>query len=252
MAQEKKTEESAKKTTKQNSAKQTSAKTKKTPSNTKTTKAEKPKDISVLIDIRMFAVPERKEMVEKNQKILSIPDDHIVWDEKHEGVLASAKKAWGIKTDKPYVMVLNDDVELCNDFITYCEKIVNVHPDAVISLFPSQFRRRNQVRNRERTSPYISTNEVFGLAVIMKTDYVKQCLDSWSNDVGDDVNITHWANENGIQIITTLPSIVQHIGDESIQDPTRGVVRTDFFNPDPKDVNWDDNYITAWSNVLLR
>ena len=89
-----------------------------------------------------------------------------------------------------------------------------------------------------------------GLAVIMKKEYIKPCLESWSNEFGDDVNITRWANANGIPILTTLPSIIQHIGEESFNDPTRIIGRTEFFNPDPKDENWDDGFVTSWSNVI--
>ena len=217
-------------------------------------KSEAPKKeggISDLIDIRIFAVPERKEWAERNQKLLKIPDDHMIWDKEHIGVIPTAKKAWLIETKKPFVMVMNDDAEICKDFIKYCEKIITLHPDHIISLFPFQFRTRRQVRNKARRSPYIATTEVMGLGVIMKKEYIKTCLDSWDEKFGDYVNITRWAIANEIPILTTLPSIIQHIGDDSIQDPLRTIGRTDFFDPDPVNENWDDGFVTAWSNVVL-
>ena len=245
MAEEKKTvkQTSAKSTKTQSTAKKTATKPKpKEPA--KQTKSESK------IDVRVFAVPERKDNVKKLQEALNIPDENIVWDNDHKGILPTAKKVWSLKTDKPFVMVMNDDAVICKDFMKYVEKIISLHPNHIVSLFPWQFRKRKQVRNRPRPTPYILTKEVMGLAVIMKTEYIKPCLDSWTDDFADDVNITRWAKENDIPILTTLPSIVQH-GDYA---STKGVefeqIQTDFFNPDPKDENWDDGYVTAWSNVV--
>lgn len=237
----------ARKTTTKKTASQTKAKT--DTKNSKTTASTKNTEGN--IDVRIIAVPERKDLVNKNKNILKLPDENIVWDTKHIGCVQTAKKAWCIETDKPFVLVMADDAELCNDFMVYCEKIAQVHPDKIISFFPNQFKKRNQVRNRKRRSPYISTREASGLAIMMKTEYVKQCIETWDEAFCDDTNISRWAKANNIPIITTLPSLVQHIGDESIHDPTREVGRTDFFNPDPKNENWDDGFVTSWSNVVL-
>lgn len=227
----------------------TKAKTTSTKTAAKTTKKDD-NGISKLIDIRIFAVPERKDNVKVLQKALQIPDGNIIWDNNHEGILPTARKVWSLKTDKPFVMVMNDDAEICKDFIKYAEKTISLHPDHVVSLFPWQFRKRKQVRNRARRSPYILTKEVMGLAVIMKKEYIKPCLDYWTDDLADDVNITKWATDNGIPILTTLPSIVQHVGDTSTKGEEFEVIRTEFYDPDPKDENWDDGYVTAWSNVI--
>lgn len=238
---------------KSTSAKQTSAKTEKKPTTTTKTKAktetQSKKANKSLIDVRIFTVPEREEMARKNQEILGLDDDHIILDKNHDGALATAKKAWSMKTDAPFVMVMNDDVELCKDFMKYCEKIITLHPDDVVSLFSYKLRKRKQVRQRARRTPYVRTDEVMGQAVIMKSEYVSQCLAYWSDDLSDDANIGRWANDHQIPILTTLPCIVQHIGDDSVIDPERKIGRSDFYNPDPKDENWDDAYVTAFSNV---
>lgn len=231
-------------------AKQESKNTKKSTKGQSAAQKPKKQESSKLIDVRMFAVPEREEWAKNIQKILKIPDDHIVWDKEHVGVLPTARKTWEMETDKPFVMVMNDDAELCKGFMKYCEKIVEHFPNHIISLFPYQFRTRRQVRNRPRKSPYILTKEVMGLAVIMKSEYVKPCLDFWDERFGDDVNIGRWARAYGIPVITTLPSIIQHIGDDSVNVPGRVIGRTDFFDPDPKDVDWDNDFVTNWPNVV--
>ena len=237
-------------TTKQNDSAKPKATPKKKPTAEKPKAESKKKEIPK-IDVRIFAVPERKEFVKANQEALDIPDDRIVWDEKHEGAFQSAQKAWSIQTESPFIMVMNDDVELCDDFMKYCEMIVDLHPDSIISLFPSQFRTRKKVRNRARKSPYVLTKEAIGIALIMKKEFVKACLESWTDDISDDANITRWAKNEGVPIITTLPSLVQHIGDDSIIDPKRAVGRTDFFVKNPSGVDWSNSYISAWSNVVM-
>jgi len=238
--------------------KQTKPKTTTKPKASAAKKTDKPKEPKLeavkkavpKIDARIFAVKERKEWVETNQKALGIDDDHIIWDEKHEGATATARKAWGLKTESPYIMVLNDDVELCDDFMKYCEVMVDTHPDSIISLFPFQFRKRKMVRNRARRSPYITTKNAIGMGIIMKKEYVEPCLASWKSDLSDDVNITNWAHDESITILTTLPSTIQHIGDDSVIDSDRKVGRTDFFKKNLSDIAWDNDFINSWSNVV--
>lgn len=206
------------------------------------------------IDIRIFGVPERMDCIRKNQNILSLPDESVIIDWNHDGVIPTSKKAWLKTTDKPFVLVLQDDVELCCGFTSYCERIINIHPNEIISLFPTEFNNKRISTTRlHGGSPYVLANCVSGPGIIMKTEYVKPCLDSWSRDVrGDDVNIQLWAKRNGIQIITTIPSLIQHIGEVSVFDQSRSLGSTQFFCDDPADVDWESEYVTPWTNLVRR
>lgn len=203
------------------------------------------------IDVRIIGVPERMKNVKENQKILGINGGHIFIDFEHEGCVFNARRAWLKGTDKPYIMVLADDVELCDNFLFYCAKVITAHPDAVISLFPLQFVRGIPPANIPKRSPYIATTALSGCAIIMKTEYVLPCVGSWKqNAKGDDTSIQEWANQNGIPIITTVPAIVQHIGDVSFFDSSRSIGRTPHFEKNPCNVNWDDPYVTSWTNII--
>ena len=87
----------------------------------------------------------------------------------------------------------------------------------------------------------------------MPARFVDPCLASWDNiRRGDDTNILFWANREGVPVITTLPSTIQHIGFVSVFDPGHIVRGTDFFDQDPVNVNWDNSYYTSWTNVVKR
>ena len=86
----------------------------------------------------------------------------------------------------------------------------------------------------------------------MKTEYVKPCLESWSEELGDDTNINRWASKNGIGVLTTLPATIQHIGDDSMHDKSRSIGRTDFYQKNPLSANWYDGYVMSWTNIVKR
>lgn len=202
------------------------------------------------VDIRIFGVPERMDMIRRNQGLLGLPDDRIVLDPEHNGCLPTAKRCWGLPAEADHVLVLPDDVLLCYHFTDYLERIVRAHPDAVIGLFPIQFPDRRHVSRFPTRSPYVETKTLSGAGILMRADYIEPCLASWHSEGGDDANIQRWAEREGIQVLTTLPAILNHIGFVSIHDPSRSLGCTEFFRADPSDANWDDPYVTPWTNVV--
>lgn len=203
------------------------------------------------IDVRIIGVPERQEWVDKNQAILGLPDENIFMDYTHMGCIHNARRAWLKPTDKPFVMVLADDAELCDNFMSYCERVVKAHPKKIISLFPFQFMRPVPGSRLPKDSPYVSTNNLSGCGIIMCTEYVQPCVDSWHPTAkGDDKSIQVWAEKHRIKMITTLPALIQHIGEVSVVDPSRSLGRTPYFDKNPCNMDWDSKYVTAWTNII--
>jgi len=204
-----------------------------------------------VLDYRIFGVPERMEWIERNKEILGLPPDRIILDPEHEGCLATARRAWSVPARGTHVVVLSDDVELCVGFTDYSTRIARAHPDEIISLFPIQFSDRRSVSRYPRRSPYVETKSLSGAGIMMKAEYVEPCLAFWREErTGDDTNIQAWAKTQGIQILTTLPAILDHIGLVSVHDPTRTLGGTAFFDRHPGWANWDDPYVTPWTNVV--
>lgn len=203
------------------------------------------------VDIRIFGVPERIENINKTKMALSVPDENIIIDYNHDGVLTTARKAWLKDTDRRFVLVLQDDIELCKDFMKYCCQILTVHPNEIIGLC-SMIQRRH-VRKVQTVSPYVSIGFVAAPAIVMPTDYVKPCVESWEDSaLGDDMNIIKWAKENNITMLTIIPSIVQHIGFQSVFNPERNLGGTDFYSDDPSDINWSNGFVTPFTNICRR
>lgn len=207
---------------------------------------------SALIDVRIFGVPERMSCILENQKRLNVPDDRIFIDERREGCLATARRAWTAPTDRPYTLVLQDDVELCDDFLAVCERMAAAHPDALFSLFPMCFNHWRK-GNIPTVSPYISVRDISGQGILMRTDYAAPCIAAWNPKIkGDDVNIQRWAENNDIQKLTTIPCTMQHIGDVSVFDPSRSLGRSPYYRRDMSDVDWESTFITPWTNIVHR
>lgn len=201
--------------------------------------------------IRIFGVPERIDCIRENQKRLGIPDELVFIDEEHEGCIPTAKRAWSYPTDKEYVMVLQDDIELCDNFLKYVNMMIDAQPDAIISCFHLGITRRASVNRIPTVSPYVGVKDVSGQAIIMKSEYVQPCIEAWKDEIkGDDTNITAWANENNIRIITTLPMTVQHLGIKSVFDPSRSLGMSEFYDKNPVDAAWDNGYVTNVTNIL--
>lgn len=206
-----------------------------------------------MIDVRIFGVPERIDNITKNKSILGVPDNRVVIDSRHDGCSKTAKKAWGILPSDDHVLVLQDDIELCDSFLYYCGIMIDTHPNAIISLYPGAFPRMEYIKSLPRRTPYISTKEVSGQAIIMPSKYIDQCLASWSDDIaGDDIQIRNWSRTTDILRLTTIPCIVQHIGHSSVFDHTRDLGSSDFFVKDPSGINWREKYFTSETNVAKR
>ena len=201
-----------------------------------------------MIDARIFGVPERASNIEKMKK--SLGNVTIIIDEEHDGCVSTAKRSWLLHTTASHVMILNDDVQLCDNFMEVCDTIVRLHPQSIISLFPVQFIgvNLNWVGGYPKHSPYVSTTKVSGAGIIMPTEYIKPCVDSWDpNTMEDDTSIELWAKANGIQILTTLPSTIQHLDLKSTLG--HNPMSTQYFEQSPE-ANWENGFVTPWTNLI--
>ena len=219
----------------------------------------KPFDSDVDLDnisVRIFGVPSRMECIRENQRRLKVPDELIFIDENKEGCVQTARRAWSYPTDKEFTLVLQDDIELCDDFASVCKRIVKTHPDKIISLFQIHCMSRTAIRGnmKDMRSPYVSmrADRISGQGIIMRTEWVKPCLESWEPEKikGDDVNIGLWAKANGITALTTIPSTIQHLGQISVFDKSRSIGMTEFYKKSAAKADWENSYVTASTNLI--
>ncbi len=205
------------------------------------------------LDIRIMAVPERADVVDEIQRQAGVREDRTFWDTEHLGPRENAKRAWLFPPSASHVMLLQDDIELCDGFVGICERMINAHPEAIISLFPARFTSQGSAKGYPQKGPYISVRRLSGCGLIMPASWIPDCLASWRDDVlGDDTQVEVWADKNDIPRLSTLPSTIQHRDMESAFDPTRRLGGTAYFLKNPDWVNWDSRYVTPESNVIRR
>lgn len=192
------------------------------------------------IDTHIFGVHERDSMLLATVDKLKIPDDCIHYDDRPNGgsVIYTAKKAWlaPASEDITHRIVLSDDVDACDGFLDICNQIVKAHPKSIISFFPYEFMKENpEIENVD--TPYFKCHIITGVALMMPVEYIEPCfsyIKTRYNDVcADDEGIQAWAEENGIEMLTTIPALIQHIGDDSIANKGCFVRRTVYFERNP-------------------
>ena len=187
-----------------------------------------------MISFRIFGVREREENIIITSK--QIPSCTVVYDEKHEGCFPTAKRAWTIPTSEEWTCCLTDDVMLCDGFVTICEKMVQTHPDKIISLFPFDYMEESGFANSLAT-PYVEARIVSGCGIILRTEWIHDLFQysyyAHNDTLSDDDCIKRFADRFSIPTITTIPATLQHIGDQSIMWTNARVRRTVYFRKNP-------------------
>lgn len=172
------------------------------------------------IDIKIMAHKSRRDNVLKILKQLNMDESIVVYDDRENGgdALYTARKAWlsPIGGDKTHRLVLQDDVLLCDNFINIVHDIINTIPDKVVSLFnlvPYELRNPDCCYKKFQT--------LSGVAIIMPVMYIKKCWQWIDENYGDckcdDLMIAKYCKQHEIDMFTTIPTVVQHIGDSVYQ-----------------------------------
>lgn len=196
------------------------------------------------IDIHIYGVHERDVMIANTVNKLGLSYDNVHYDDRIERglMMYTAKKAWlaPIPNGVTHRVALADDVEVCDGFWEICEQIVETHPDKIISLFPYEFMERNPLIDGYDT-PYFKCSILSGCAIIMPVQYIKPCFeyvkDRFNDVCADDEGIQAYADSHGIGMLTTIPAIIQHIGDISIANVGCFIRRTVYYQNKPM-ANW--------------
>lgn len=196
------------------------------------------------IDIQVYGMHKRDSMIQNLKEKLSLPDDHIFYDDRPNGGLCiyTAKKAW--LTDIPegvtHRVALADDTDVCNGFTDIATQIAQAHPNAIISFLPYEFMSRNPEIEGVNT-PYFKAHVLWGAAIMMPVEYLEPCFDwikgQFNDEIADDDGIERWAKSRRIEMLTTVPAIVQHIGDDSLLTPGLRIRRTVYYSENPE-ANW--------------
>lgn len=170
-------------------------------------------------DIKIMAVKPRRPYVLKMLEKLGLSEeDTVIYDDRPNGggTLYTCRKCWEaeIPDGITHRVVLQDDLLLCNDFVNIINRIVNAQPEFIFSLFCSRLKPEHAIEG----SPYIiiKGRNAWGQGMLMPVKYVKPMFEFADRELGkdfpyDDGIYAWWATEEGMQIMSTIPSTIQHL-----------------------------------------
>lgn len=205
-----------------------------------------------MFDMHIYGTPSRDNFIIPLSSALDIPPQNIHYDDRPNGgpILYMSKKAWlaDIPPDITHRIVFQDDVEVCHNFVDIALQIAANHPKDIISFFPFNFQRSNP-KIEGLDTPYFIAATLSCPAVMMPVEYIEPCfhyIDTrFGENVDDDWAIQEWARHAGVRILTTIPAIVQHIGDVSVANKMAPVRRTVYYDSNPQ-ANWDSKKVMNW------
>lgn len=180
-----------------------------------------------MIDIRIMASPKREDNVRKILSKLKMDESIVCWDDRPNGgdAMYTAMKAWThpLSDDCTHRLVLQDDVEVCENFIKHATDIANRHPTHAVSLI--NFEHPTNYPNH-RNTPYYRVNNMPGCAIMLPSKIIQPCM-QWCEEYDDpilkphdDLMISEYCRQNKILMVTVIPSIVQHMGEQSLLSAT--------------------------------
>ena len=205
-----------------------------------------------MVDIKIVASHQRQEMAENLRDTLGLTNQDIFYDESTEAgnPYLPVKQTWLLPHEDgvTHRVVLNDDVQVCSGFKQIIEQMAQSHPDCAFSLFTTAFdgeSYNNFIIGLE--SPYIHhVWSMWGCAILLPIGIVEECFNYIDAVFGEDALESHgilsYLKQKQIPVLSTIPVTVQHIGDDSLYDPSLPVRRTARFEENPT-ADWTSTQI---------
>lgn len=177
--------------------------------------------------VLVMGVPWVQERVRSVAEIIShVPDVETVWDRNHD-----AMDTWRLVLDTAGfdpVVILEDDVELTDDWRTKVEEAVSHHPDHIIQFF--SMRKADQTTgSRWEPGRTFSMNQCYYLPARV-AHHLLQYSQDWAerfpeHPTGYDLLMGQWMKENKLRYWLHVPSLVQHRNWRSEINPKRSGAR---------------------------
>lgn len=196
-----------------------------------------------MYSVSIIGVEQRNYLIKNICNKIKI--DYIFIDKHNDGPLNNvivALTKLSTLSNISHVIILQDDALPCDNFQEICDNIIQSHPNDVIGLFPYDFLDDEVQIDKNSVSPYYDVGKLSGVGVIIPTIYVEHYLkylkqngDKFNRQ--DDLALYSFCKENNIQMLQTVPAVVQHIGDQSIFDKKNSIRRSKYFYQD-NNIDW--------------
>lgn len=167
--------------------------------------------------IRIIACKEREDNI--NKMLSSLPKETTpIWDIDHNSCHTLCRT---LDSDEP-MLVMEDDIELCQDFFEKATKEIETHKNSFVMFYSCRSWEIKEAENKEKGLPYsrpfVYTQAFYmpawigkKLSKFLETNKHAQChrYSIWINEF----LVQEWIDRYLVQ-----PSLVQHIGFKSIWD----------------------------------
>lgn len=160
--------------------------------------------------IRIMACKEREEYVEKLLSDLW-KSTEVFYDEEHN----ANKNLCKVVNSDEAMLILEDDVELCDNFLKKAKAEIKKTPDEFIMFYSFWTTEIKDTDNPDFEWHAVYTQAYYipewigtKLSEYLSRDYLSNRHNDWRYDLG----ICNFLNENWIKIRLVKPSLVQHIG----------------------------------------
>lgn len=170
-------------------------------------------------DIKIMAVPTRMANVVALCGRLGLTINDVFCDyEMRKKPLYTSRGAFMLPYEDgvTHMLVLQDDVKICENLQAFCNMLVNRYPNDVISLFHNQ---KLPLRN-EQVAPYVIRRTAFatGQGIIIPRKYLADIysfLDEHNPDYPhDDWYYNFWCKKNKVRELTCIPNLVDSMSNE--------------------------------------
>ena len=195
-----------------------------------------------MVEIRIRTCPARAEKAENLRNELELPETSVFTDDRENGgnpLYMWFKMTENIPAEATHICLLDDDVEVSTGFKQIVEQMVQAHSQCAFSLFTTDLNSSYFDGFLEKTeTPYVTCSKLFGCAVILPVSILEECF-NWIQEncnletAHDGHAVQEYLEQKGIQILTTIPGVVQHDGDVSLYDPGLPIRRTARFEKNP-------------------
>jgi hypothetical protein len=172
------------------------------------------------LDVKIMGVKKRADLISDLLGRLGLDISYVVLDDRGFAgggdAWYNAKRAWlsPVPEGVTHRLVLQDDVMVCDNFLKICNKIINVFPDVIFTLYGGTWIKPQY---RKNDSPYVNVRGcgIGGVATIIPVEHISKMM-VWSDKVlgedykHDDGRIGFYALCNGVKILGTIPDLTDH------------------------------------------
>jgi hypothetical protein len=209
-----------------------------------------------MLSVKIMATPKRTKYIPNMLKSLNMDKNIVMFDDRKElgDAMYNAKRCWLAPLEKENVthrLVLQDDLELVNDFMPIITEAIKNFPDVIWSLYNSRIRFDDvpsaDWKTFDNLIPYVNTNGggVYGQAIIIPVKYIDDCF-KWidihlgKDYIHDDRAIGAFAFKNNIPVYTTIPSTVQHLAanDSTLKYNNKKKISKVYIGKDLSNIDW--------------